>query len=97
MNRQKFAVRTGKREIIQALRGRLGFTRPQADLAVNVVLQTMQGALKRGEPVELRGFGSFKVRDLPAASIQHPRTGARIQVAERRKVGFKPSSALLGS
>jgi integration host factor subunit beta len=50
---------------------------------VNAILDEMVEALRRGDRVELRGFGAFSVRLREARTARNPRTGAAVAVAER--------------
>lgn len=63
--------------------------------AVDALFATIGDALKRGEPVELKGFGSFSVVETKARTGRNPRTGKPIAIPPGRKVKFKPSRSLL--
>ena len=56
---------------------------------VATILDEIGGALERGDRVELRGFGAFSVRDRKARVGRNPRTGASVDVAEKRVPFFK--------
>jgi integration host factor subunit beta len=56
---------------------------------VNVVLGEITAALKRGDRIELRGFGVFSVKHRPAHSGRNPRTGAYVAVAKMSVPFFK--------
>jgi len=61
----------------------------EAKSVVDTIIETMADALAEGRGVELRGFGSFQVRDYDAYTGRNPKTGAEITVAPKRLPFFK--------
>lgn len=61
---------------------------------VDVVIDTMTDALADGRRIELRGFGSFAVKERTARTARNPRTGESVQVGARRTLGFKAGKQL---
>lgn len=61
---------------------------------VGVVIDAMGEALASGRRIELRGFGSFVVKDRAAREARNPRTGESVKVAARRSLGFKAGKQL---
>ncbi len=61
---------------------------------MNALLEQLATTLAQGERVELRGFGSFAVRERPARTGRNPRTGAPVAVAARRVPVFKAAKEL---
>jgi len=59
-------------------------------LAVNNLFEQMSLALEKGERIEIRGFGSFSVRQMKAKQGRNPKTGEIVQVAQRSSIHFKP-------
>ena len=57
---------------------------------VNVVLDEIIGALKKGDRVELRGFGAFSAKERTARTGRNPRTGTDVDVAAKKAPAFKP-------
>lgn len=55
---------------------------------VEAIFDVMADALKAGRRIELRGFGVFAVRTRPARVGRNPKTGARVDVPERRTLSF---------
>ena len=53
-------------------------------------------ALRRGERIEIRGFGTFSVTETKARNGRNPRTGQPVKIPAGRRVRFKPSKTLLG-
>ena len=62
---------------------------------VNAVLVTMAESLRSGSPIEIRGFGSFRLRDRAARVGRNPKTGAHVNVPPKRVCYFKPGRILL--
>jgi integration host factor subunit beta len=61
---------------------------------VNTVLDVITTALVKGQRVELRGFGTFSVKDRPARTGRNPRTGETVKVAAKRLPAFKAGKEL---
>lgn len=66
----------------------------EAEGAVAAVIDTITGALKKGEQVSLVGFGTFSVADRKARTARNIRTGEKINVAAKRVPKFTPGKAL---
>ena len=65
-----------------------------ADIVVNTVLSNIMKTLHRGERVELRGFGSFRLRRREPRKGRNPKSGDPVDVPSRRVPYFKPGKAL---
>ena len=65
-----------------------------ADFAANTILVAMGDALFAGRRIEIRGFGSFSIRQRLARTRRNPRNGDSVAVAARRAVHFKPGKEL---
>ena len=65
-----------------------------ADLVLETVLGNIVEALRRGEKVELRGFGSFRLRRRDARRGRNPKTGARVDVPPKLVPYFRPGKEL---
>jgi integration host factor alpha subunit len=78
-----------KADLAQHLMDRLQLGKKDADLLVNTFLESVVQSLREGEGVELRGFGSFRLRDRKARQGRNPRSGENIQVPPKRVVYFK--------
>lgn len=83
-----------KSELIQKLFETTNIPRKAAELAVNTIFETMTDALCRGEGIEIRGFGSFKVREYKGREGRNPKTGMIIKVAPKRRPFFKVGKEL---
>ncbi len=66
----------------------------EAERVVNAIFETIAAALARGDRVELRGFGSFAVKEQAPRVSRNPRTGETVHVAARRYPYFKSGKEL---
>jgi integration host factor subunit beta len=78
-----------KSDLIETLAARADTTRKQAERVVNLIFDSMSGALVNGDRIEIRGFGTFVSKHYPAYEGRNPRTGAVIRVAEKHLPFFK--------
>lgn len=78
-----------KADLSKHLQERMDLGKKEADLLVNVFLESIVLALRKGDGVELRGFGSFRLRDRKARLGRNPRSGENIKVPAKRVVYFK--------
>lgn len=83
-----------KSELIDAVARRTQITKSRAELVVNCVFDSMTAALERGEGIEIRGFGSFTVREYKPYNGRNPRTGRAVPVPEKRLPFFKVGKEL---
>ena len=70
------------------------FSRREVEVMVNAVIESLVDALRRGERIEIRGFGSFIVKHRQARDGRNPRTGRRVAVAAKRVPFFKVGKEL---
>ena len=83
-----------KAHLVEIVSERADVSRKQADQAVRVILEGIVEALQNGEKVELRGFGSFRVRQRDARIGRNPKTGERVDVPAKKIPYFKPGKDL---
>lgn len=83
-----------KSDLIEHLSNTAKLPRGKAELVVNVLFDSMVDALRRGERIEIRGFGSFEVRDYKAYEGRNPRTGEPVHVEAKRLPFFKVGKEL---
>ena len=83
-----------KSELIDAVASKTNVTKSRAELVVNCIFDSMTTALKNGEGVEIRGFGSFTVRQYKPYNGRNPRTGSPVQVASKKLPFFKVGKEL---
>jgi len=84
-----------KSELAKALTEHKDLTLKQAEEIVNLFFTEMAKALAEGERVEIRGFGSFSMRDYGSYTGRNPRTGEMLEVKSKRLPFFKASRELL--
>ena len=66
----------------------------RAETLVNCIFDCMEESLKRGERIEIRGFGSFEIRNYKAYEGRNPRTGSAVSVKPKRLPFFKVGKEL---
>ena len=83
-----------KQLLIEAVATKTGHGKGEVEAVVDAVLATIAETLQATERVDLRGFGSFVVKDKKARQGRNPRTGETIAIAAKRDAGFKPGKEL---
>jgi len=66
----------------------------RAELLVNTIFESMVASLTGGERIEIRGFGSFEIRNYRAYAGRNPRTGSTVEVKPKRLPFFKVGKEL---
>ncbi len=69
-------------------------TKKQIEFIINTVFISIKEALKDGDKVEIRGFGSFKVREKNSKTGRNPKTGHKVLVPEKKVPYFKPGKEI---
>jgi len=83
-----------KAELTARIADKVHLTNRQAEAVVGIFLTCIAEALREGDKVELRGFGSFRTRSRDARQGRNPRTGDAVQVAARKAPFFRPGEDL---
>ncbi|MBI4608881.1 MAG: integration host factor subunit beta [Candidatus Rokubacteria bacterium] len=83
-----------KADLINEVVKLCNLTKKETDLIVNTVFDNIAEALTKGEKVELRGFGSFRIRHRNARKGRNPKTGTSVSVPEKRVPFFKVGKRL---
>jgi DNA-binding protein HU-beta len=78
-------------DLIDHVASEAGVEKNVAKRAVEAVFAGIVDAAKKGEDVNLSGFGKFKVKESPARQGRNPATGETIEIAASRKLGFSPA------
>lgn len=78
-----------KQQLIDRLAEQQGISKQMAKRVVDLVFDGMTEELTRGGRVEIRGFGSFQVRNYDSYTSRNPKTGDRIEVKPKRTPHFK--------
>lgn len=66
----------------------------RAELLINAIFDCMEASLRRGERIEIRGFGSFEIRNYRSYEGRNPRTGTAVSVKPKRLPFFKVGKEL---
>ncbi len=83
-----------KKELVNEVSDELSLHKNDVTTALDIMLATMEGALKKERRIELRGFGSFAVRKRKARSTKNPKTGTIMNIPERKTIHFTMSKSL---
>ena len=83
-----------KQQLIEKVAAQTELKKTEAELAVDSVLAVIAEALQANERVDLRGFGSFVVKERKERQGRNPRTGEAITIAAKRDASFKPGKEL---
>ncbi len=85
-----------KAELVASVQKALGkeATKAAAEHAVEAVVDSIAGALKKGDSVQLIGFGTFKVATRKGREGRNPKTGAKIKIKASKSVRFSVGKAL---
>lgn len=83
-----------KTELVAAIAEKAGIAKKDADKALAAFIDTVAVELKKGEKIQLVGFGTFEVREREARTGINPQTGAKIQIAASKAPAFKAGKAL---
>jgi integration host factor subunit beta len=83
-----------KKDLIDKVSNELSLQKQDVSQALDIILSTMSDALAEERRVELRGFGSFSTRKRKARCTKNPRTGAVMDIPERKTLHFTMSKSL---
>ena len=83
-----------KAELVDEVARATQLTKKHAEIIVNTVFDSIVTSLKEGEKIELRGFGSFRIRHRGPRLGRNPKTGERVEVPAKRIPYFKPGKEL---
>jgi DNA-binding protein HU-beta len=83
-----------KADLANTVHGKLGGTKVQAEEVVELIINEVVGALKKGEEVSIAGLGIFSTKMRAARTARNPRTGESVNVAAMRVPKFRAAKAL---
>ena len=83
-----------KTELVSAVAEQAGLTKKDAEAAVKAFTDVVCEELKKGEKVQLVGFGTFEVREHAARTGRNPRTGGTMEIPASKAPAFKAGQAL---
>jgi len=83
-----------KTDLVAELAKVSNLTKKESEAVLNIILDAITDALAKGDKVELRGFGSFRVRRRRARQGRNPKTGISVSVPEKKVPFFKAGKKL---
>jgi integration host factor subunit beta len=83
-----------KAELVDEVGQQVSLTRKHSEVIVDAVFSSIVEALQRGDKIELRGFGSFRVRRRRSRTGRNPKTGQGVLVPAKSVPCFKPGKEL---
>jgi integration host factor subunit beta len=83
-----------KAELVEEVARAADLTKKDSEVIVDEVFKNIISSLNRGEKIELRGFGSFRVRQRDARRGRNPKTGEPVDIPAKRVPYFKPGKEL---
>ena len=83
-----------KAELVEEVSRVSDLTKKHSEVIVETVFRSIIEALHRGEKIELRGFGSFRLRRREPRKGRNPKTGEKVDVPSKRVPYFKPGKEL---
>ena len=87
-------IRMTKAELVEEVSRVSDLTKKHSEVIVETVFKSIIDALQRGEKIELRGFGSFRLRKREPRKGRNPKTGDKVDVPPKRVPYFKPGKEL---
>jgi len=83
-----------KAELVDQVASSTALTKKHSEQIVNAVFESIVDSLRDGDKIELRGFGSFRIRERGSRVGRNPKTGARVAVPSKKIPYFKPGKQL---
>src|SRR5262247_2688631 len=83
-----------KAELVEEVSKVSDLTKKHSEVIVDTEIKTIVDALHRGDKIELRGFGSFRLRRREPRKGRNPKTGDKVDVPPKRVPYFKPGKEL---
>src|ERR1035437_340688 len=83
-----------KADLVEKVTATGELTRRDGEVIVETIFEAVIGALKSGDKIEIRGFGSFRTRQRNSRIGRNPKTGERVEVPAKKVPYFKPSKEL---
>jgi integration host factor subunit beta len=83
-----------KAELAEKVATKINLTKKQTEVIINILFQSITDSLGEGDKVELRGFGSFRVRHRNARVGRNPKSGEKVEVPAKKVPFFKAGREL---
>jgi integration host factor subunit beta len=87
-------VKMTKADLVERVAKEADMTKKDAEQLVEIIFDSIIASLNKGEKIELRGFGSFRVRQRNARKGRNPKTGDSVNIPAKRVAYFKPGKEL---
>jgi nucleoid DNA-binding protein len=88
------SIEMTKADLVEKVAEVTGLTKKEISNVVDAFLVAVSDAMGNGNNIEIRGFGSFKVKTRKGRAARNPRTGEAVSVPEKKVPVFKPSIEL---
>ena len=82
-----------KAELVAAIAEKAGVSKKDTEAMLKAFIETVEGTVKKGDKVQLIGFGTFEAKTRAARMGKNPRTGEQIKIAESKIPAFKAGAA----
>ncbi len=83
-----------KADLVERVARESDMTKKDAEQLIEIIFDSITGTLNKGEKIELRGFGSFRVRERNSRKGRNPKTGESVDIPAKRVAYFKPGKEL---
>lgn len=83
-----------KAQLVEQVANQINLTKKQTEIIVNTVFQSITDSLAEGDKVELRGFGSFRIRERNPRVGRNPKSGEKVDVPAKKVPFFKAGKEL---
>ena len=83
-----------KADLVERVAREADMTKKDAEQLVEIIFDSITDTLNKGEKIELRGFGSFRVRERNSRKGRNPKTGDSVSIPAKRVAYFKPGKEL---
>ena len=84
-----------KSELIESIASQHpNMTKKNIEFIINSVFKSIKDSLQKGDKVEIRGFGSFKIRETSSKVGRNPKTGSKVNVPDKKVPYFKPGKEI---
>jgi integration host factor subunit beta len=83
-----------KADLVEKVASEADMTKKDAEQLVEIIFESIVSTLNKGEKIELRGFGSFRVRERNARKGRNPKTGTAVNIPAKPVANFKTGKEL---
>ncbi len=83
-----------KADLVEKVASTIKLTKKETEVIVAIIFQSITDSLSGGDKVEIRGFGSFRIRERNARIARNPKSGERVEVPAKKVPFFKAGKEL---